>query len=111
MRAQTLASLPDQCEIRRASNASDGYGGTTKTWSTVATVAVRIAPLDYAGDAEEDDMARITTATRWMATFAHDTDVRLSDQILWDSSTFEIVNIDSDRSWQLQRRCSLRRVS
>lgn len=104
MRSTTSSALPDTCTIRRPTSASDSMGGQTITWADHATgVPVRVSPVALvAGEQLVGD--RLSGRKVWLLTFGHDQDVALTDRIVFDGRTFEVVAIDGERSWQLSLR-------
>lgn len=103
MRAAVTDSLPDTAQVQRATRTPDGMGGFTETWTTVATVACRIAPTGNA-PAEQVVAERVTDRVLWTLTLPAATDVTAADRITVGSRTFEVVGVLSPRSYELCTR-------
>lgn len=102
MRIELEKSLPDSCQIQRATKVSDGAGGSTETWATVATVACRIGPTGR--QPEERAIAdRLTNLTSWTLTVPALTDARVSDRLVVGSRVFEVAGVLA-RSHEIARR-------
>ena len=102
MRATLDESLPDSCQIRRATLASDGAGNMVPTWATVATVACRKSPSGNT-PAERAVAERVASENPWTVTLPAGTDVRPADRLLIGSDTLEVV-APIARSWEISRR-------
>lgn len=103
MQVVLAGSLPDTCTVKRNTPASDGQGGSTESWSTVATVACRISPGGLSPQ-EQVMAARITSALVWVITLPQGTDVTAKDRITAGTRTFEVASPLAPRSWELARR-------
>lgn len=89
MQAVAAASLDiTGCQIQRATPADDGYGHTTKTWATIATVTAGMAKpsaqvmTQYAG--------RIGALASWVVSLPLGTDVKADDQLLIIGQTLRV---------------------
>lgn len=101
MRSTLEASLPDTAQVRRKTLTSDGMGGQTESWATVATVACRVAP---SGRPEERAVAeRLASVSVWTVTLPALTDVRAVDRLVVGARTFEVVGVLA-RSDEVGRR-------
>lgn len=102
MREVAERTMVDSCAIRRQVEASDGQGGTTATWSTVATVACRVAPVGRT-PAERTVAEQVQADTLWTVTLPAETDVRPSDRIVSDERTYHVVKA-LHRTYEIERR-------
>jgi len=102
MRSTLNDSLPDTAQVRRKSLTSDGAGGYTESWSTVAAVACRVAPSGQSPQ-ERVIAERLTATAIWTVTLPAGTDVRPADRIVVGSRAFEVVGVLA-RSYELARR-------
>jgi head-tail adaptor len=103
MRATLTESLPDTAQVQRATRASDGMGGFTETWTTVATVPCRLAPSDIT-PVEQVVAERVTDRVLWTITLPAQTDVTAADRIVVGARVFEVVGVLSPRSHELCTR-------
>lgn len=102
MRATQALAWPDTCTISRATVASDGMGGQTETWSTVATVACRLGVSGTRpNEGETGDQLR--TSADFVFTMEQGTDVRNGDRIGFGSRTFEVTKAQA-HSWETALR-------
>ena len=94
-------ALPDSCSIVTRTLVSDGAGGHTETTSS-ATVACRLSPD---GGGQEDTLGgRVTPVNRWVITVPYDATVAQSAKVTFGARTFEVVSVDTDRTWDLCKR-------
>lgn len=102
MRATVEDALPDTAQVQRRTLVSDGAGGYTESWSTVATVACRVA---RGGQLPQERVIaeRLTTTSIWTLTLPALTDVTAADRIVVASRTFEVVDVGA-RSDEVARR-------
>lgn len=98
MRATAEQALPGTAVIRRLTRDSDGGGGFTETWTDVATVACRIAPL--AGGERITSSARGSTVgervvdeTTNVVTLPATADVTEKDRLVIDGRTYDVALI------------------
>lgn len=103
MRDTLDGSLPDTAQITRATSTSDGRGGRTQVWVTVATVACRVAPF-LRPSQELLNADRVSGVTRWWLTFPQGTDLTAADRVLVGARTFEVAEMLSARSFQVSSR-------
>lgn len=99
--ATAVGALPDSCDVQRRTVTSDGAGGQTETWTTVATVPCRVAP---SGGASEGIVANESAGRAgFVVTVPSDTDVRGTDRLVIDDRQLEVVAVLT-RSWEVARR-------
>jgi len=67
MRTMLNASLPDTAQVQRKTLTSDGAGGFTEAWTTVATVACRVAPSGQSPQ-ERAIAERLASTSIWTLT-------------------------------------------
>lgn len=102
MRVTLDLSLPDLAEVTRATSTSDGRGGRTMVWVTVASVPCRVAPDTTRAEGTVADV--VTNVQRWMLTMPSGTNVLPDDRISVGTRTFEVVAIRSARSFEVSCR-------
>ncbi len=102
MREAAEAALPDTAQIRRRTLTPDGAGGHTESWSTVTTVACRVAPLGRSPD-ERVIAERLTATSAWTITLPALTDVQPADQIVVGTRVFGVAGA-LVRSEEITRR-------
>ncbi len=102
MRSTLNSSLPDTAQVQRKSLTSDGAGGFTETWATVATMACRVAPSGQSPQ-ERVIAERLTAMSTWTVTLPAGTDVQPADRVVVGSRTFEVVAALA-RSEEIARR-------
>lgn len=103
MRSTLNQSLPDTAQVQRVTRTSDGMGGFTETWATVATVACRVSP---SGNTPTEQVAaeRVQDHVLWTLTLPAETDVTAADLIVVGSRTFEVVGVLAPRSYEIATR-------
>jgi head-tail adaptor len=102
MRGTLTASLPDTAQVKRKTLTPDGAGGYTEAWSTVATVACRVAPFDRY-PREQVVGERLMTMSLWTVTLPALTDVQPADRLVVGTRTFEVMEVVA-RSFETARR-------
>ena len=72
--------------LRRATTASDGQGGNTKTFAEISTPKLRRSPLSLTDRREfaDKDISRVTHAMY----FTPDVDIKREDQIIVNNITY-----------------------
>lgn len=100
MRATLDGSLPDSCQVRRATLASDGAGNLVPTWATVATVACRKSPTGNT-PTERAVADRMGSQVLWTVTLPAETDVRPSDRLQIVGGDLLEVVAPLPRSWEI----------
>lgn len=103
MRADLELSLPDTCVVSHPTHVSDGFGGQTTTWTDSASIPCRISPNGQA--ANEDTIGdRLRSAAPWIITLPAFTTVLHEDRIKSGGRTFEVVQVNTDRSFEIDIR-------
>jgi SPP1 family predicted phage head-tail adaptor len=90
MRATHTAALPEVAAISRPTRSSDGAGGYTTAWATVATVACSLAQPS-GGELEIANQAQQPLA--WVITLPYGTDVAVADRIVISETTYEVFAV------------------
>lgn len=109
MRATLDQSLPGTAVISRATWTTDNQGGSTATWAAAGTVIARISPASRAG-VEPVSGGGLTSESDWVGTFPDGTDITVKDRVTHGGVTFEVVDVDRTRTWDLCVRADLARV-
>ena len=110
MRTQATQLLPDTCTIQSVSRSSDGAGGWSETWSTLATVACRLDPLKQ--QAQPDVVAgREAIIVPRQLTVPYDAPIDVDRRVVVGSETYEIRELMDDHSWRVCRRAKVVRVA
>ena len=97
MRTVVDTSLPDTVSIERVTGwTSDGHGGRTPGSTTSTDSVARIRPLS----GEELVAAqRIAAEATWRATFPWNVDIAVTDKVVFNGSTYEVVHVYDPQSW------------
>ena len=91
------------CSILRKSSVSDGMGGQTDTWTTLASTTCRVAP-DKSLDLEAAVQGRLQAESRWIIAFPAGTDVTAADRVTTLGSTYEVTGLLAPRTVELERK-------
>ncbi len=103
LRARMTATLPDACTISRNTPVSDGAGGWSAAWATVATTVCSIAPTG--NQPQERAIAeRLTNIVSYTVTLPYDTSLTAKDRIVVGARTFEVAGV-LVRTQQISQRC------
>lgn len=97
-------SLPDLATIQRATRSSDGMGGSSESWATLASnVPVRVSPAGLLRGDERVIGGAVAALMEWIVTLPANQDIREVDRIVIGSRTLEAKQVNR-RSWELGRR-------
>lgn len=103
MREQVAQLLPDSCTIQQTANTKDGKGGFTEAWTTVATVACRLDPMDKPVQ-PETTAGREAIKNQRRLTVPWDAPIAVNRRVIIGSETYEIRDLSDDSSWRVARR-------
>lgn len=109
MRDTIDASLPGTAVISRPTFASDGQGGSTATWAAVGTVIARVSPSTRQG-VEPISGGGLSREADWIGTVPDGTDITVRDRLVHGGVTYEVIDTDLTRTWDLCVRVDLARV-
>jgi len=110
MRAAVLARLPDSVEIQANTLTSDGAGGWSDGWATVAdgAVSARVDPVSLRdGVAVEVGQERINDMRQ--LTVPYDAPLEAGERVLYNGEAWEIMSRDDNHSWNVSRPAVIRR--
>jgi hypothetical protein len=89
--------------LSRASSASDGLGGRSNTYTTVATYAARVTPIG-SQQAEEEIGSKIKDGTYFRVALPAGTDVRIGDRLTYGSLIMSVEAVAAPGTLELERR-------
>lgn len=108
IRAEQNKLMPDTVYIQRLTRTSDGAGGWTEAWQTVATTKGRIAPSQrQAGETVQG--GAIMAYGEFIVTLPYDTDLRQDDRLQISGTQYEVKAI-LDRSEKTALRVLVSKV-
>ena len=101
--------FPDTCNILSEALASDGQGGQTSTWGTVASkVACRLDEQTQRGVNQLIPIAgALRESHRYQLSLPYDTIIAAHDRVEIGSSTYHVVSVNAGVSWQAVMRAVL----
>lgn len=106
--ALNSALLPDACTIRRRTQASDGMGGQTDSWSDHYTnVACRVglpSRIVTRIGVEVIDAGALTSIADREVVFAAGQDILVEDRIVYNGQTLEVVAVGAPTSFSVSVR-------
>lgn len=82
-----IGNLRHRITIEQRTLASDGMGGSTETWSTLATLWAKVEPKSAKHKWIAESLTEITTH---VITIRNRDDIDSSMRIKWDGRTFQI---------------------
>lgn len=94
---------PSTITLTRASSASDGLGGRSNTFATVAQYAARVTPISTQ-EAEEEIGAKIKNGTYYRIALPAGTDARLGDRITFSGLTLSVEAVATPSTLEVERR-------
>jgi hypothetical protein len=101
--------FPAVCNILSEALASDGQGGQTSTWGTVASnVACRLDDQSARGINQLVPVAgALREAHRYILSLPHDITINTHDRVETGGNTYNVVSVNADVSWQAVTRAVL----
>lgn len=100
--------LTATARVRRNTESSDGAGGMSASWATVATLACRLWTTTQATEAVVGGQVQAVLA--WHAMVPAGSDVRIGDRLQVDSVEYEVTDTDTGRTDALALVVQLRRL-
>jgi head-tail adaptor len=107
MRTAANAILPDTCTIQRVTRASDGMGGYTDTWATLASSVACRLDSESINLREESVQAAIFVVDDYTLYLKNDQDITARDRVVLNSITYEVTVVLSHASYLFARRAKL----
>ena len=100
--------LPQTCDILRPSGSVNAVGEEVITWGTAGSaVPCRLARARARLAAVGE---QVTLEAGWVATLAHDADVRAGDRMVVDGQTYEVIAVWQAHAWRTATRVDLKRL-
>jgi len=108
-------ALPDTCNILSLTQVSDGAGGFTDTWGTVSSsIACRLDLFNSRGAGligmESSKGGALNPFSTWILTVPYGTSISTDNRIECNSENFNVVEVDSGRSWGVNVRATLEKI-
>ena len=96
--------LPDRATIQRPVDTSDGGGGTTQTWPTLAAdVHCRLSPV-AGGEDSPGGGDRVSDEATSVVTFEAGQEIATADRIIIEGVTHAVLLVRRRGAWELTRR-------
>jgi SPP1 family predicted phage head-tail adaptor len=105
MRTDVNNLMPDTCNILSLTNTSDGQGGFSEAWGT-ATAGIKCR-IDKRSGRESVAAGAVQTFGTWVMTLPSDTTITSAHRVEHGSETYNVVHVDSDKSWLASVRAEL----
>jgi len=115
IRSDVEELLPDTCTIQQSVITNNAVGEPVRTYSARAeNVPCRIDPEIVMQNAFEylggfSDVVKANSGFR--LTVAHDQTVEITDRVVCNGETYEVVAVDPGKSWKASTRATLSKVS
>jgi len=114
IRADINDLLPDTGYIIARTETPDGMGGQTVSTSVVAngTVSCRLDArmINMLKGNESVAGAALQSFQQLILTLPYDTTITTNNQFLKDGQLYNVISIDTDKSWKASVRCVLERL-
>lgn len=116
MRSDINELLPDTGNILSVTRTSDGQGGWSDSWGTVtASVPCRIDAAASSGisNFQGNEIPRggaVQAFGRWVATLPYNISIAVENRLECNGRTFNIIAVDTNKSWALNIRAILEQV-
>jgi hypothetical protein len=103
MRSTQEGAMPDTRTVKRATNTVSASGGfAAEPATTIATYPCRIMPASAAVIAEYAD--QLHGRAGWVATFAHDADVRMGDGLTGAAPILDVLGVHAGGGYRTALR-------
>jgi len=99
IQSDAVLAMPDTVTIQKPTEADDGLGGRSETWSTDSTTVARISPSGMARGQMNIEAGSIRALSPWVITVPVDTAVEVGWRIVWGTREFGVKEVVS-RSYQ-----------
>ena len=116
MRDDLADLLPDTGNILSVTRVPDGQGGYTDTWGTAtASIACRIDASASRGVSNFQGSEVLTGGAihpfgRWTCTLPYNAQITTENRFECNGRTFNVVALDTNKSWQANVRVILEQV-
>lgn len=110
----TVVSLfPSSCSILRDTQTSDGQGGFTDSWGTIAAgVSCELRAYSSRRGGMEEIMAdRPVAMQTWMLYLPAYQDITEKDRVVFGARTFEVASVSAPEDYEAVRLAFLREVT
>ena len=107
MRALQERAQPGTVVIYRRTLTRDAMGGFSEAWAAAGTAIGRIYPQNSRAFGEPVMGERVTSESRWFATFPVGTDVTAEDRLSYESRTWEVIRVNNDEMYQTAVRAEI----
>lgn len=84
-------SLAEACTVQRVTRSSDGMGGMTQSWATIATTVC--SSSRYSDDVEAAVAERLQGRPGYRLRLPYDVVPTLGDRVVTDARTFDVVAV------------------
>ena len=108
MRHTVNTYLAGTAVIQTATRASDSQGGQTWTYAASGTVDARLSPA-LGGEAEV--ASRISERNAMVLTIPWETSIDADDRVVYQSVTYEVLEVRDRTPWELSRRVYVAEVA
>src|SRR5688500_2732322 len=81
LRQQAERTMTSSVQVQRLTSSPDGEGGSTSSWSTIATVPGRIGP-GQRQPVEQVEGGQLTAIQTWIVALPAETDVTEKDRLV-----------------------------
>ena len=111
MRTTVLDLMPDTCTIQSVSTAKNDIGEAVRTYSNRGTsIQCRLDPLK--GHKEEYGMfgGVLQSEGNFVLTLPYNQTITTNDRVIVDGTTFEVIFIDPEKSWNVSVRAILKEI-
>lgn len=92
MQAEQEKQMPETVYVQRLTRVSDGAGGWSEVWNTVATTKGRIGLANWQPN-EAEIAGRVQNRQKYVVTLPADTELTEQDRLQINGRQFEIIGI------------------
>lgn len=108
--------LPDTCTIKYVSESVDTIGQPVRSYTNRGTaISCRLDPVANVGLMGHEAMSAmknyLVTENMWILTLKHDQTIATTDQVIINSTTYEVRFVDGAKSWKGSTRAVLEVIS
>ena len=103
--------LTDTCTIQQVTRTADSIGGWSESWTNRGTaISCRLAQHITRSERDSMGVGRLQESQYWTLSLAHSQTIAVTDRVVVDSETYEVVALNDDDTERVLTRATLRRA-
>lgn len=104
MRADVIATLPDEVALYRRDETVDDAGNVIPTMTLVSQIPCRLDPMRQPSGSNQVEGGQELLKRQYQLTLPYDAELAKNWQAVIDGKTYEVVDLHPDHSWNVSVR-------